>query len=129
MFSFSFWFSFTPPALAFVHERLWGGIAFALFLAAVLIRLLIVRRISQRFLQLPWQRLARLLTWNGIALAVLLFFRYEGVPFFSARFWLPLLAIGDVVWVIAITRHFFVKLPTQRRAWSEEQQKRKYLKK
>ena len=110
-----------------VHERLWGGIAAACIIAAFLVRRLLIRRLSKRFLQQPWQRLARLLTWTGIALAVLLFFRYEGVPFFSARFWLLLLGIGDIVWLIAIVRAF-TKVPVQKRAWEEEQQKRKYLK-
>ena len=127
MLSLSYWFSLTPPAVIGGNVQLWGIAAFALFLAAVLVRLFIIRRISQRFLQQPWQRVARLLTWTGIALAVLLFFRYEGVPFFSARFWLLLLTIGDVVWLVVIIRHFLVKLPAQKRAWSEEQQKRKYL--
>lgn len=129
MFSLNDWFSLTPPALALVQERLWGGIAFACILVAVLVRWFIIRRLSQRFLQHPWQRVARLLAWSGIMLAVLLFFRYEGVPFFSARFWLFLLAVGDAIWGIAIVRHALVKLPAQRRAWSEEQQRRKYLKK
>lgn len=127
MFSLSYWFSLIPSAVAAGAVQLWAALALACIVAALLVRRLVVRRLTQRFLQIPWQRIARLLTWTGIALLVLLFFRYEGVPFFSARFWLLLLALGDVVWLIAIIRGF-LKVPVQKRAWEEEQKKRKYLK-
>lgn len=127
MLSISYWFSLTPPALAPIHVQLWVALALACIVAALLMRRLVIRRLTQRFLQQPWQRFARLLTWTGIALLVLLFFRYEGVPFFSARFWLLLLALGDIVWFIAIIRGF-LRVPAQRREWEREQQRRRYLK-
>ncbi len=125
--SLAFWFSLTPPALSIANQRLWGGIAAACIIAALLVRRLVIRRLGKRFLQQPWQRLARLLAWSGVILLVLLFFRYEGVPFFSARFWLLLLALGDLTWLVVIIRAF-TKVPTQKRAWEEEQTRRRYLK-
>lgn len=125
---FVFWFSSTPPALALTHQRLWGVIAFTVILAAMLVQRFVVRKIAQTFLKRPWSRVVKLLVANGLLLWVLLFFRYEGVPFFGARFWLLLLGIGDIAWIVAIVRTF-LKVPVQKRAWEEEQQKRKYLKK
>ncbi|MBI4434635.1 hypothetical protein HY635_02355 [Candidatus Uhrbacteria bacterium] len=122
-----YWFSLTPPSLSMVHQRLWGGIAAACIIAALLVRRLLIRRLSKRFLQQPWQRLARLLAWTGIILLVLLFFRYEGVPFFGARFWILLLALGDLAWFVVIIRGF-LKVPVQKRAWEQEQTRRRYLK-
>jgi hypothetical protein len=121
-----YWFSLTPPTLAPLQTQLWGAVALACIIAALLVRRIVVRRLTQRFLQIPWQRLSRLLAWTGIALLALLFFRYEGVPFFSARFWLLLLGAADLAWLIAIIRAL-VKVPAQRQAWQQEQEKRKYL--
>ena len=122
----SYWFSSIPPALALVHERLWGVIAFALILAAMLVQRFVVRRVAQTFVRRPRARIVKLLVANGILLWVFLFFRYEGVPFLGARFWLLLLGIGDIVWIVAIVRSF-LKVPLQKRAWEEDQKKRKYL--
>ncbi|MDO8622248.1 MAG: hypothetical protein Q7R80_03380 [bacterium] len=123
----TYWFSSIAPALTLVHERLWGVIAFVCVIAAMLIQRFVARRIAKTFERRPWTRIVKLLVANGIILWVLLFFRYEGVPFFGARFWLLLLGIGDIVWIVAIVRSF-LKVPEQKRAWEEEQQRRRYLK-
>ncbi|MBI4449709.1 hypothetical protein HY634_01500 [Candidatus Uhrbacteria bacterium] len=123
---FLYWFSSTPPALSMTHQRLWGVIAFVCIIAAMLIQRFVARRIAQTFVRRPWTRIVKALAVNGILLWVLLFFRYEGVPFFGARFWLLLLGIGDIVWIVAIVRSF-VKVPKQKRAWEEEQTRRRYL--
>ena len=122
-----YWFSLTPPALTGTAGQVWGtGIAAAI-LSGVIVRVLVVRRITLAFARRPWVRVARALYVNGVFLAVLWFFRYEGVPFFGARFWLLILGIGDLVWAIAILRHFLVRLPKERAAIAVEQQKQKYL--
>lgn len=126
--TWSFWLSLNPPTLTPVANRLWGAIAMVALLAGILVHVLLVRRAAQAFAARAWARVTHFLAVNGVLLLVLYFFRYEGVPFFDARFWLLILGIGDIVWAVAIARHFFVKLPAQRRSWEEERRKRKYLK-
>ncbi|MDO8599575.1 MAG: hypothetical protein Q7S02_05695 [bacterium] len=126
--TWSFWFSATPPALVPMAGRVWSGIAIVAILAGILFRAFVVRRASQAFVARAWARVTKFLTANGALLFVLLFFRYEGVPFFAARFWLLLLGIGDLLWVIAILRHLLVRLPKEKAALATEQQKQKYLK-
>ena len=123
-----YWFSLTPSPIVGGAVTLWTVIGFLCLIAGALVASLIVRRTAQAFLRQPWARVSRLLVWNGILLFVLLFFRYEGVPFLGARFWVLLLVLMDGAWCIAIARHFLAKLPAQRRAWEEEQRKQRYLK-
>lgn len=127
--SLAYWFSLTPPELTPMASRAWSGVIITAFLVGVLIRMFIVRRAQHTFVQRAWARVVRLLTVNGAILLVLFFFRYEGVPFFGARFWLLLLGIGNLAWVSAIARHFFVRIPKEREAMEAVQQKQKYLKK
>lgn len=126
--TWSFWFSATPPALAPMAGRVWVGIAVAAIIAGILLRAFVVRRMSQAFVARAWARASKFFTANGALLFVLLFFRYEGVPFFAARFWLLLLGVGDLLWVIAILRHLLVRVPKEKMALAAEQQKQKYLK-
>ena len=123
---FTSWLSLTPPPLAPALQQAWGAIALVCVIVGMLVQQLIVRRRAQSFERKPWARVVKLLVVNGMLLWVLLFFRYEGVPFFGAAFWLLILAIGDIAWIVAITRAFR-RVPEQKRAWAEEQKKRKYL--
>ena len=125
-FVFLSWFSLTPPPLASVTQQVWGALALACVITGILVQRLVVRRRAQSFERRPWIRVVKLLIVNGMFLWALLFFRYEGVPFFGAAFWLIVLCIGDIAWIVAIVRAFR-RVPAQQRAWAEEQKKRKYL--
>lgn len=123
----SFWFSLTPPSLALRVVHIWGAIAIACIVATIIMRRLVLPRVTATYHRTPWRRFANALVGNAIALFVLLFFRYEDVPFFGARFWILVLIASDLAWVGVLARHLFVQLPAARRAWSAEQEKRKYL--
>ncbi|MBI4142560.1 hypothetical protein HY480_01650 [Candidatus Uhrbacteria bacterium] len=125
--SLSSWFSLIPPALGLASARLWGAIGLLSVIAAVVVRRMARRRQGPEFLKQPWVRAARLLTTSGVFLWLLLFFRYERIPFFGARFWLLFLIIGDLVWIAAILRHYFIRIPAQRKSWEADREKRKYL--
>lgn len=127
MFSITYWFAVLPPSLSPNAPLRWGGIAIGCLIATVLLRRLLLPRITQSFARRPWQRCIHLLTTTGIVLLILLFFRYEEVPFLSSRFWLPILAVADLAWVAVIVREMIVRVPKQRAAWAAEQQQRKYL--
>ncbi len=125
--SFSYWFSLTPPALSLGHARVWGVIGLLLIVAAIIVRRMARRQQGPEFLKQPWVRAARLLTTSGFFLWLFLFFRYERIPFFGARFWLLLLIIGDLIWIAVILRHIFIRIPAQRKSWEADREKRKYL--
>ena len=124
-----YWLSLTPPTILPNATAWWGVVGVAGIVAAILLRWVGIGR-TQRggFYRQVWRRAARCSATTGAMLLVLLFFRYEGVPFFGARFWLIILAVGDVLWTLAIVRYALVRVPQQRRAWEEEQTRRRYLK-
>ncbi len=46
------------------------------------------------------------LRWFGFTGLILLFFRYEGIPFLSIRIYFIILTLGFFVWLIMILRNF-----------------------
>jgi len=63
---------------------------------------------------------------NFIIGLLFLFFHYENIPFFTARFWLAVWAIGLVVWLAFIGKKI-KKIPEKRKEIEKEQEKKKYL--
>jgi len=57
---------------------------------------------------------------------IFLFFNYENVPFFTARFWLGFWAIGLGVWLFFILKKL-KEVPKKRKMIEAEQEKKKYL--
>ena len=125
--SWNFWFAIIPPPLSTRAQVIWTVLACAAIAGAIILRRAVLSKSRAPFSRTPWRRFARALTATGILLFVFLFFRYERTPFFSSRFWLLLLGIGDAVWIVAIIRHATVQIPKDRAAWEAEQQRKKYL--
>lgn len=62
-----------------------------------------------------------------IVSAFLTFFRYEGIPFLSGRFWFAVLYLGIIVWVGFLVFYYFKRIPKQKNEVSEKSDFDKYL--
>ncbi len=119
----SYWFSLRPESLIPLAQKLF--IAFIIFLAALAVVIALIKRkggIYRGFLN----RLYTFSLSNALIGLILLFFNYELVPFFSARFWLGLWVIIMIAWLITILRSLKA-IPTQKKQREEELARKKYL--
>jgi amino acid transporter len=73
-----------------------------------------------------WNKLFNFFTTNVFIGIVLFFFNKELIPFFSARFWYVLWAIGMVVWIGFIIK-YLKSLPEKRKQMKETKEYKKYI--
>lgn len=71
-------------------------------------------------------RVYSLLLSNVVVGALLFFFRFELVPFLSARFWVGIWAIVVITWIYFIIKEA-KKIPAKRKAFEMEKEKNKYI--
>lgn len=119
----NYWFSLRPESLIPLAQKLF--IAFIIFLAVLAVVIALIKRkggIYRGFLN----RLYTFSLSNALIGLVLIFFNYELVPFFSARFWLGLWIIIMIAWLVAILRGLKA-IPAQKKQKEEELARKKYL--
>lgn len=118
-----YWFNLRPePLLPFAQNFFIGSIA---LLAAVAILSALSQRSSSLYRGFFKRTYAYSLT-NTIIGLLFLFFTYESVPFFSARFWLGLWAIVMIVWLVFILKSLKA-IPVQKKLMEQEKEMKKYI--
>ena len=118
-----FWFTLRPESLSPVIQQcfIWLLIIFALI--AVLIALLKRRSGIYRGF---FKSLYSFFLSNAVIGLFFLFFNYELVPFFSARFWLGLWALVMAVWLFFILNKLKA-IPLQKKQKEQEKELKKYI--
>lgn len=101
-----------------------------IFALMIIVAILIRWRMKRQDRQ-DWQKiranLVNLFLTTGIIGLILLFFRIEGISFFSARFWWVILLLVFLIWLIMIAWHGLKILPKELKKKKEEEEFRKYL--
>ncbi|MDI3496166.1 MAG: hypothetical protein PWQ35_187 [Patescibacteria group bacterium] len=118
-----YWFSVNPGSLVSLGFNLLLALTLALFLLGIITIILkrkkgIYRGVFNSFYDFS--------VANFILGLLFLFFHYENIPFFTARFWLALWFIGIVIWLYFIFKKI-KKIPEKRKELEAEKEKRKYL--
>lgn len=119
----SYWLDLRPEMLVPYAEGAFVG--FIVFLAILAITVALIKSrggIYRGF----FNRLYSFCLANAIIGSILLFFNYEAVPFFSARFWLGLWALIMVGWLIFILLKLKV-IPARKKQVEQEKELKKYL--
>ncbi len=101
LFSFSYWFVLIPGPL---HR---GGKVFFITLIIIFLLGAITSSIYRRKIKVFKKTLSRIYSFfagNLIIALVFLFFRYEVIPFLSARFWLAAWFIVMAIWLYFIIK-------------------------
>jgi TctA family transporter len=119
----NYWFNLQPDPLLLFAQRalLW----FVILLAVVALIIAIVKNLGGIYRGF-FKRLYSFCLTNALLGLLLIFFNYETVPFFSARFWLGLWALLMIIWLIFIFRKLKT-IPTIKKQLAEEQALKKYL--
>lgn len=127
IFSYPWLFARTPLALSYYFLICWLAVAIILIAVGVAIRVTARwRRATPPWLRW-WRRVGSLSIGAGIAALVFLFFRYEHVPFFSARFWMVLWALVVGGLIIRLLWKLKRNLPAEVAAHAAAQTRRQYL--
>ncbi len=118
-----FWFNLNPGALIPLMQNLF--ISFIAILAVAAFLIAVIKRKKSAYKGF-FNRLYGFCLSNALIGLVLLFFNYEVVPFFSARFWLGLYAIEMLVWFIFIFKKL-KEIPRKQKQIKAEKELKKYL--
>ncbi len=119
----NYWFTLRPESLIPVAMKLFAG--FIILLIAMIIITSIAKKKGKLYRRF-WQKLNNFALTNFILGLVFIFFNYESIAFFSARFWLGLWVIGMIIWLVFI----FINLktiPKRKKVLDKEQEFNKYL--
>ena len=127
LFSWNYLFEQRPDAqsnLVFVLAVLFG----LAVLGSGLTWLYLVRKerrepllVQVRVRFVPW-----LFTTGSVGL-LLVFFRFEGVPYFASRFWLASWLIGSLIWLVRLLYYLLKKFPKERSLNAERLVRERYL--
>lgn len=118
-----YWFNLAPePFLPLAHKLF---IAFIIALAAAAFIIAIAKSKSGIYRGF-FKRLYAFCLTNAVIGLILLFFDYESVPFFSARFWIALWGLTMIAWLIPILKSLKV-IPRRKKEREQEQELKKYL--
>lgn len=103
------------------------GVIFVALCVAGIAAAVMARRPHEHTVQVLYGRYSWMLLTLGVLGLILLWFRYEGAYFMSARWWLVLWALGLIAWLIPILRYQRREIPRARQQRLARQQMQKYL--
>lgn len=73
------------------------------------------------------ERLVRWLFTGGFVTLILIFFRFEGIPYFGSRAWLFLWGVVLAIWSVTILIYILKKFPKERSLYQEQVERSRYL--
>lgn len=119
----NYWFDLRPESFSALGQKLFFGFVIILGILALLSAIFKKRAGIYRGLL---KRLYGFCLSNAIIGLILLFFNYEMVPFFAARFWLAIWLIIMLIWLFFILKGL-KNIPAQKKMREAEKELKKYL--
>lgn len=118
-----YWFNLRPDQLTPLAQKIFIAFFIVLIILTVITAILKKRSsIYRGFLK----RLYNFGLSNSLIALIFLFFNYEIIPFFSARFWLGLWVIMMLIWLGFILKSL-TKIGLQKKRLEQERELKKYL--
>jgi hypothetical protein len=119
----TYWFNLRPESLLpYAYKALVAGLI-ALAVLAIVTAFLKTKNSLYRGL---FKRLYSFFLTNTLLGLLVLFFNYELVPFFSARFWIGLWILMMAVWLFFILKGLRA-IPASKRQLEKEKELKKYI--
>lgn len=119
----NYWFNLAPEPFLPPAQKLFIAAIIALAAAALIIA---IAKNQGGIYRGFFKRLYAFCLANALIGLLLLFFDFEAVPFFSARFWLGLWGIIMIIWLIPLLKSLKT-IPQQKREREQEKELKKYL--
>lgn len=118
-----FWFNLRPDPLMPLAQKSFVALFVILIIATIVTAILKKEgSIYRGFLK----KLYNFCLSNSLIALLFLFFNYELIPFFSARFWLGLWTLMMIIWLFFILKSLG-KIGAQKKQLEKEQELKKYL--
>ena len=73
------------------------------------------------------ERTVRFLFASGFVGLILVFFRWQGIPYFASRIWLLLWIVVTIVWLVRLLMYLLKKFPKERKIENNRMLKERYL--
>ena len=124
--SFTWWFG-TIPLYETTTLRIYFAGFLSLMIVGAVVRMVSRRRLQDRFHMEVARRVATLCVIMGFLGVWYWFAAYQQLPFLSARFWVPVWAMGAVIWVLTILRYAFKVVPRERERLHQNAEDEKYF--
>ncbi len=128
LYSIQFWFNLYPPKLTpLFNYTLIFATTFFLLGAILFTYLKKSKGESKNFYLEGFRRLYEFSLTQAIIGFLFIFFNYQAIPFFSARFWYLIWFVIIVVWLYHIFNFFSRKIPEKKKKAENEEKYHKYL--
>lgn len=121
--TWQYWFTVNPERLTTLGFYFLIGLIF-LFLLGGIISFVLKKRPS--LYKKIIKNLYGFSVTNFLIGLLFLFFNYENIPFFAARFWLGLWLISCLIWLFFILKKI-KEIPEKKKLLEIEREKKKYL--
>lgn len=127
VFKYDYIFEYIPswnPRISVINFYIFGGIIFLGIIFVILERTLFKKRYF-------WQKLSLKLTplcyTIGTIGVILIFFRYQAIPFLSSRFLVYILILVTIIWIALITKYFIRNYPSEIKDYNIKNRIKRYL--
>jgi hypothetical protein len=121
--SLSFWFNLRPGSMAQMYSYSLRGLIVVLIITAIIC---FIAKRKKSFYKKVFINLYDFSVSNAFIAVLLLFFNYELVPFFSARFWFLIWLIASAAWLFYILKEL-KKIPARKKQSEVTDEIKKYL--
>ena len=113
----------TPPAVG-LYKYL--AIAFGIFILTAFI-LIVKSKNKEEIWKSLYAKIINLLIFSGAFGLMLIFFRFEGIPYLGSRLFLLVLLLGLIIWSATIIWYRFKILPKKIKEYQKRKAFEKYL--
>lgn len=121
--TWQFWFNLRPDPLVPLAQKSFIGLMIVLIILTIVLAILKKKSGIYRGF---FKRLYNFSLSNSILSLIFMFFNYEMIPFFAARFWLGLWILIMIIWLIFILKNLG-KISIQKKELEHELELKKYL--
>ena len=123
-----YWLTLAPAPLAGLTEKILLAFFIFVFAFGVFFRFKShAKKQLDRIKSRTWQSLSHLGLIMGSLGLLILFFSFEEITLFGARFWYPLWLVGLLVWLFFIWHGYFHVAPQEKKNEELRRQREKYL--
>lgn len=122
--SWDYWFNTRPELLA--RPVVWALLA----IGGACIYLIILAKNKQKLNKYDkslWYRLENFAITNLALSWLMALFYYQGIPIFSAKFWLPLWLLANLTYLTCFYKKTWQRLPSRLEKIKQEQAFKKYI--
>lgn len=127
IFSLDFWFRLQPMTMTPIFTRFFFVLFAAFVIFGAIATMVARRKIDDRLLIKAYKKIASMFYTMGWLGLFILFFSYQEIYFFGARFWYLVWLAGFIYWTYTIIQYIKVQIPQIREEQMNRSEINKYL--